>query len=395
MNNCAVICEYNPFHSGHKYQIEHIRELSVDRIFCIMSGSFIQSAMPAFCDKSLRAECAVACGADAVIELPTVFCTASAHAFAEGGLRIVKDICGIRYLAMGATAEKSDILRIAEVKINHADEFEKRRKDFLRCGKSYNFATVSALCEIVSLEYPEHSTSVEKIFTDPNNILCIEYIEAINKFAPNIEPLIIPRLGTAYNDRSRHGVNISATAIRSAESDGDFDSGSDYIPHGFEKIKKWRAAYAPNIDAYKKILMYAVKTMPEEQISALRHSAHGMEFLIKKAARIADLDILLNSEDCKKYGKKRLMRLFYDAAVGINKNITGNKFVTRLLSCKKDFDFTALPQFVLSDNASIKSSANSDAEIRSVLETDERATALFNTVCGIDGDYYNYSLIKV
>ena len=79
MKNCAVICEYNPFHTGHKYQLDTLRSMSVDNIFCVMSGDFVQSAMPAFCDKLIRAECAIRGGADAVIELPTIYATAGAQ----------------------------------------------------------------------------------------------------------------------------------------------------------------------------------------------------------------------------------------------------------------------------------------------------------------------------
>ena len=43
MNIGAIIAEYNPFHNGHKYQIEKFRqEQNLDYILIIMSGNFTQ-----------------------------------------------------------------------------------------------------------------------------------------------------------------------------------------------------------------------------------------------------------------------------------------------------------------------------------------------------------------
>ena len=78
-----------------------------------MSGAFVQSGVPAFSEKAWRAECAILGGADAVIELPVVYSTASAQLFAEGGLKIISGIKNITHLAMGAVASADEILEIA------------------------------------------------------------------------------------------------------------------------------------------------------------------------------------------------------------------------------------------------------------------------------------------
>ena len=74
MNFCAVICEYNPFHNGHLYQLGKIREESgCDKILCVMSGNFTQRGEAALFSKYERAKHAVENGADVVLELPTAF----------------------------------------------------------------------------------------------------------------------------------------------------------------------------------------------------------------------------------------------------------------------------------------------------------------------------------
>lgn len=80
MKVAGVITEYNPFHNGHKYQLEQIkRQTSADYIVVVMSGDFVQRGEPAIIDKYERTRMALLSGADLVLELPAVFATASAE----------------------------------------------------------------------------------------------------------------------------------------------------------------------------------------------------------------------------------------------------------------------------------------------------------------------------
>ena len=66
MNICAIVCEYNPFHNGHRYLIDECRRvLGADSaIVCFMSGDFVQRGEAALMLKHDRARAAVAGGAD-------------------------------------------------------------------------------------------------------------------------------------------------------------------------------------------------------------------------------------------------------------------------------------------------------------------------------------------
>ena len=71
MKAVGIIAEYNPFHNGHKYQIEQARRMTdADYVIVVMSGSFVQRGTPAWTDKYLRTQIALECGADMVFELP-------------------------------------------------------------------------------------------------------------------------------------------------------------------------------------------------------------------------------------------------------------------------------------------------------------------------------------
>ena len=50
MSVCAIICEYNPLHRGHLWQIRQAKQ-RFDAVVCIMSGSFVQRGEPAIMDK--------------------------------------------------------------------------------------------------------------------------------------------------------------------------------------------------------------------------------------------------------------------------------------------------------------------------------------------------------
>ena len=86
MKTTGIIAEYNPFHSGHLYQMQEARRLSgADYIVVAMSPDFVQRGEPALIDKWARARMALEEGADLVLELPVRCATGSAEFFAYGG----------------------------------------------------------------------------------------------------------------------------------------------------------------------------------------------------------------------------------------------------------------------------------------------------------------------
>ena len=52
MKTLGIVCEYNPFHNGHKYHIEESKRLfGCDTAVCAMSGSLVQRGEIAVFDK--------------------------------------------------------------------------------------------------------------------------------------------------------------------------------------------------------------------------------------------------------------------------------------------------------------------------------------------------------
>lgn len=332
-------------------------------------------------------------GADAVIELPTVYATANAQYFAEGAIKIISKIKSVTHLAMGIVANPDIIRRIADIKTEEAAEVKTALVSAMGDGKSYNAAMTDAVCKIYADKYGD-GEHAKITLADPNNILSVEYIAALKKLAPHIEPLCIRRVGGTYNDPALDGKFVSATAIRSAEERGELESAKAYIPYKLDEIAEYRRRFAPNMDVYKKIAAFSAKRLSLEELARLRNCSEGLEHSILNATT-NDFDAIAGSIIGKRYGKKRITRLMLDATLGIYRSLLDKRFVTRLLGCSKDFDFSILPDIVCTNNAEIKRAANADDEVASVLKIDENATLLYNILCGRDGGYYNCSLVKV
>ncbi|MBR1743154.1 MAG: nucleotidyltransferase family protein, partial [Lachnospiraceae bacterium] len=106
MKTIGIIAEYNPFHNGHRYQIEEVKKRTgAENIVIAMSGDFVQRGTPAFTDKYLRAQMALLNGADFVFEIPVTFACASAEYFALAGVSLLSSLGFVDGICFGAEYE--------------------------------------------------------------------------------------------------------------------------------------------------------------------------------------------------------------------------------------------------------------------------------------------------
>ena len=99
----GIIAEYNPFHDGHAYHIRMAKELTqAEYCIVVMSGDFVQRGSPAIYDKYTRTAMALSCGADLVIELPSVFASSSAEDFAACGVALLNNLGVVGGLCFGS-----------------------------------------------------------------------------------------------------------------------------------------------------------------------------------------------------------------------------------------------------------------------------------------------------
>jgi cytidyltransferase-like protein len=98
----GIICEFNPFHNGHKYLIQKAKSLVNEPVAVVMSTSFTQRGEIAITDKFTRAKSALLGGADLVIELPVAYAVSNAEVFAKSGVKILSSFSDMNYLAFGS-----------------------------------------------------------------------------------------------------------------------------------------------------------------------------------------------------------------------------------------------------------------------------------------------------
>lgn len=220
MKVVGIIAEYNPFHKGHAYQLETIKkETHADYVIIAMSGNFVQRGAPALMEKYSRAEMALGCGADLVLELPVLFATASAEMFAAGGVGLLERTGVVTQLCFGTESENFELLKqTASFLINPTTLFSETLQQELKKGCSFPAARAKALSFYMqNAKNPSNVDMQElhELLASPNNILAIEYLKALQSCHSNIQPCPILRKGAGYHDISLEHDFCSASAIRS------------------------------------------------------------------------------------------------------------------------------------------------------------------------------------
>lgn len=235
----GIICEYNPLHNGHLYQIRKIRERFGEdcAVIAVMSGNFVQRGEAAVLDKWSRARAALlgdaadnisrsaagdgvasvviadsssstdikssstsqrdkSGGVNLVIELPTVYATGSAELFADGGVAIAAATGLCDYLVFGSEAgDINTLTKISDILAFEPDEYKTLLKKYLDTGVSFPSARLSALNEYLP------SLNAGEILKKSNNILAIEYLKSIaRRKIKGMKPFTIKRIGQDYQD---------------------------------------------------------------------------------------------------------------------------------------------------------------------------------------------------
>lgn len=227
MKTIGIICEYNPFHSGHAYQIETVRQREPDAaVICLMSGHATQRGELPVADKFTRASMALSCGADLVLELPYPYSAASAAYFAGAGVAIL-DGLGIDRLSFGSeTADIDQLTQLAAM--TEAPDFLNGVRARQRAGRGSAAAYFSQL----------QATLVEgELRPLPNDILALEYVRAIRAIDSPMVPTPILREGSDYRKTELEaGRYPSATAIRAALSHDRVNEALENIPQKAKMI---------------------------------------------------------------------------------------------------------------------------------------------------------------
>ncbi len=311
MKFCAVICEYNPFHNGHAYQLAEARRRSgCDKVLCIMSGNFTQRGEAAVFHKYERARHAVLGGADAVIELPAAFAVSPAELFARGAVHILASLPCVAALAFGCeSGDREQFLRTARATLTESKQFRAQLKENMRDGTSYIRARNAALLAT-------GADVDEALLTSPNNILGTEYCRALLAEGSAIEPVPVARVGAGYADTALLPDFSSATALRGAMAEGTRRARRALKRN--MPAEAFRAACAFTPLPYAPAALCALLSAPPDRTAQCPDCAEGLENRIRSMARTNPvLDDLLPKVVTKRYTAARVRRVLAQNFLGI------------------------------------------------------------------------------
>ena len=303
MKVIGILCEYNPFHLGHKKQFDIIRQMYGRdcAIVCLMSGNFVQRGAPAIFDKSLRAKAALRCGADLVLELPVTYALSSAEGFAAGAVRILSGFCD--GMCFGTESGSADaLLKTAQILLS--DDFSAALRIQLDTGKSFPAARQSAL---------EALGADASCLSNPNDILGVEYCKAILRQNSPMVPIPICREGS-YHDTAPNPENPSATALRQLLMTGG--NWQSYAPE--ETVDAFENAPLHATTFGERAILYRLRTMTDEEFEALPYGSEGLWRKLMHASRsCSSLEEILETTKSKRYTRTRLDRMVMCAVLGI------------------------------------------------------------------------------
>ena len=217
MHKIGIICEYNPFHNGHLYQIKKIKETYKDSLIIVcLSSCFMQRGEASILNKWDKTRLAIESGVDLVLELPFAFATQYQDIFAKGALTILNHL-KIDTLVFGSECNDIELLNnLASIQLKD-ESYNHLVKRYLDLGLNYPTSLSKALFDISGVKLDK-----------PNDLLALAYIKEIIKNNYDIKPFSIRRTSDYHNSNLDSDI-VSASTIRKLLKDGV--NVNNYLPY--------------------------------------------------------------------------------------------------------------------------------------------------------------------
>ncbi len=324
----GIICEFNPLHKGHDYIIRQMKRDNF--VVCVMSGNFVQRGEVAIIDKWARAKLAVLSGADLVLELPVGVSTSTAQNFSLGSVKILNALGCVDSLCFGSECGSiENLITISDVILS--EKFKDTIKVYLDDGISFATAREKAVAHIMGDKYQGE-------LSGSNNILGVEYINALSITKSKIKPTTIKRLGAKHDEACDSGFT-SAMDIRRKIAGGDnFDDLMAVLPpHTFDEFYELISkGHAPcSISNLETAILCKLRSMTKPEFGKLFDISEGLENKLYKSVRTAKtLDELYDTVKSKRYSHARIRRIVLHAFLGIDKTMCSPTYIKILAMSK-------------------------------------------------------------
>ena len=301
MRIIGIIAEYNPFHLGHLYQINKIKEMYSDSlIIAIVSPCFTERGDISIVNKWDKTSICLDNGIDLVVELPTLYATQSADIFAHGAIQILNDL-GIDTLVFGTESDDIDFVNLANIQLSNK-EYDKLVKKYLDDGINYPSAMSRALKDISKIK-------IDK----PNDLLALSYVKEIVKNKYNISPIYIKRTND-YHSKNINDKIISANLIRELISKGK--DISNYVPHNTLKYINTNVSLN---NGYNYLIYNIISN--KNNLADYLDVTEGIENkIIKNINNSNTWNDLVNSIKSKRYTYNKINRMLLHILLGIKKS---------------------------------------------------------------------------
>lgn len=291
----AIIAEYNPLHSGHAYQIEEVRKAFGEGtcITVILGGIFSQRGEPYIAPPYVRAEAAIAAGADLVLELPFPFSAAPANIFARAGVEIAEKI-GADVLAFGSESGDIELLQTVQKRLDSAE-----MQDALSAAADEAAGKTRLYPKVYKQLYGEDAPTL------PNDILAIEYLRAIERLGAKLTPYTVLRKG---DYKSGEGGFASASVLRRAYAEHGIQALRESMPQAaYEVFAKAEedGLFAPD---YEKLAAAVLLRLTEPQKEAAFSGSGLAERLCRSAKDAKSIRELCQNAATKRYTDAEIAR---------------------------------------------------------------------------------------
>ena len=316
MRIAGIIAEYDPFHNGHEAHIYATKAANggnASHVVAVISGNFTQRGEPALLSKFKRAEMALSCGADLVLELPLPWAMAPAEHFAAGGVAVLHALGCVDMLSFGS--ECGDTAALSQLaSLSRNPDYPSALKKELDSGVPYAAAGQAAAAKILGADVATHLAS-------PNNTLGIEYLRAMAAQGANWEVFTLQRQGALHNEMVAKDAFASATMLREMVREDNLHLLDAYMPASASSLLQ--RAYKNGETATQTLrleiaLMAHLRRLSADEYADLPWLSEGLENRLYRESRAAaDYYSLLNAVKTRRYPMARLRRVLWASLIGL------------------------------------------------------------------------------
>ena len=289
MHIIGLIAEYNPFHNGHLYQINKIKEMYPDSIIiAVVSSCFTQRGDVSILNKWNKTQIALDNNIDIVIELPFVYATQGSDIFAKGAITILEKM-KIDTLVFGTESDNLDIINlIADTQINNPN-YNIIVKKYLNKGINYPTATNNAVNDLTGYK-----------IDSPNDLLALSYIKQIKIDKQNIKIINIKRTNSYHDEKIKNNIASASTIRKLNLNNKNIDN---LIPYNLNCL------YKISMNDYYPYLKYKV-IEEESNLNKYQTVDEGIENrLIKNINTSSNYDQLISKIKTKRYTYNKISRM--------------------------------------------------------------------------------------